>query len=560
MKILFFFLSIFFLTKFYSQVLLDDVNKDKVQYLASNSAYRNWWDVQHYTLDIQPEITNQTLKGKVSIDFKINSNWNKISDNYMQIDLQAPLLIDSMFLKGRKINHFTKPTNSVYLISFSEFLPQLIGERNGKDTLLSLVIYYSGKPIAAKNPPWDGGMIWSKDSMKRDWIAVACQGIGGSVWFPCKDIEYDEPDRGVDVFIHTIKKMKAVSNGRLVEVIANELKDVYHWRVTYPINIYDITMDIGYYVSFEEKLKLKNDEELDCQYFVLDYEFEKAIKQFNQVKKILTSLEEWFGNYPFYNDGYKVVQTPFLGMEHQSAIAYGNDFKNGYKGTDLSKTGWGLKFDFILVHETGHEWFGNAISSFDIADMWIHEAFTTYSEALYLESYYGKKAAQAYVKGIQCRIKNDVPIIGVYNHRQEGSGDMYFKGANMIQMYRELLDDDAQFKKMLVGMGQFWYKNSTSKEIESYMNEFRNPILKADFSKMFDQYLRTKQVPILEYKKLKGKTLVKWSNCVEGFDMPVKLKNGNFIQPTTEWLTIKKGLLNLRIDPNFYIEIKEVKI
>lgn len=548
--------SIFCLTVLLTHLLCAQVIDTNV-FKASNSTYRNWWDVQHYSIDLIPDISTHSLRGSSVIQSKLNTNWSKLKTFQLQIDLQAPLTIDSCFFEGVRHTQFKRVNDAVYLLDLTPEEVIQLNQSLQNDSVFECAIYYSGKPKIAKNPPWDGGLIWSKDAKNRDWIGVACQSVGAGIWFPCKDIEYDEPNHGVELTLHVPKGMMGLSNGRLIEQKELNLETVFKWKTVSPINIYDITFDIGYYLQLNRTIYFNSiQKNLDIQLWLIDYEVDKFDYINKELNRMFASFEQWFGPYPFIVDGYQLIQTPFLGMEHQSAIAYGNDFQFGYRGKDLSKTGWGLKFDFILVHESGHEWFGNAISSYDIADMWIHEAFTTYSEALFLETYYGKSAAEEYVRGIRCKIKNDIPIIGQYNQRQEGSGDMYFKGANLIQLYREVLNDDEKFKKMLLGMQQFWYKTTTSEEVVQYMCSYLDDALKESFQLVFKQYLTTIQIPQLEIKKEKGLTYVKWGNCIPGFSLPLKLKNGTFIYPTTEWKAIKKGLFRLKIDPNFYVELK----
>ncbi|MCX6210543.1 MAG: M1 family aminopeptidase, partial [Bacteroidetes bacterium] len=304
------------------------------------------------------------------------------------------------------------------------------------------------------------------------------------------------------------------------------------WIVTQPINTYCIVPYIGNYINFTDTF-VGEKGTLDLSYWVLDYNKEKAQEQFKQVKPMLKAFEYWFGAYPFYEDGYKLVEAPYLGMEHQSAIAYGNGFQNGYKGRDLSGSGWGLKWDFIIVHESGHEWFANSITTNDIADMWVHEGFTNYSEVLFTEYYYGKEAANDYCYGLRKNIANDIPIIGPYGVNKEGSGDMYYKASNMIHSIRNALNNDKKFRKILRGMNEkFYHKTIDGKDIEQYLIEQTG----LDLQKTFDQYLTTIQIPTLEYY-FKGKKLFyRYSNCIDGFNMPITIPSNNkTIIPTTSW-------------------------
>jgi aminopeptidase N len=298
---------------------------------------------------------------------------------------------------------------------------------------------------------------------------------------------------------------------------------------------------------------------LDCSYWVLDYNLVKAKKQFGRdVKPMLKAFEYWFGPYPFYEDGFKLVESSHLGMEHQSATAYGNHFMDGYLGRDLSGTGWGMKWDYIIVHESGHEWFGNNITTKDIADMWVHEGFTMYSEVLFVEYYYGKKAADEYVQGIRRNIGNYQAIIGHYGVNQEGSGDMYNKGANLLHTIRQVIDDDTVFRKILRGLNkEFYHQTVDSKDVEAYFSKQSGK----DLSKIFDQYLRTTKIPQLEYKITGNKLSYRWTNCVPGFEMPVRLEgSGDWLHPITAWkettITADKKLNGVVADKNFYVRVK----
>jgi aminopeptidase N len=427
--------------------------------------------------------------------------------------------------------------------------------------LESLKIYFKGIPKIAKNPPWDGGFTWQKDKNKNHFIANSNQGIGASIWWPCKDHPYDEPDKGVNISVTTPKNLMDVSNGRFIGAIDNKNgTKTYQWQVVNPINSYAINTNIADYIHFSEVYKGEKGN-LDCNYYVLSYNLDKAKIQFKQVSKMLEAFEHWFGPYPFYEDGYKLVEVPYLGMEHQSSVTYGNHFKNGYLGGDLSNTGWGLKFDFIIIHESGHEWFANSITNKDVADMWIHEGFTTYSEVLYLDYHFGKKAGNDYVIGIRNNISNDKPIIGSYNVDNNGSDDMYPKAANMIHMIRQIVDDDEKFRGILREMNRIYYhKNVSSSEIENFLNQR----IKPDLTAFFDQYLRTIKIPVLEYK-IKGNSIkFRFKNVVKGFKIPVKVYiNGTeeWIKPGEYWQSISSNdhILSFKIDPNFYIKSSKSK-
>ena len=471
----------------------------------------------------------------------------------MQIDLQQPLIIDSVIYKNRSLN-FKRDGN----VCFIEW-PSL--DHMNDD---SISIFYHGKPREAVNAPWDGGWVWTKDEKGRPWMTVACQGLGASVWYPCKDHQSDEPDNGASLTITVADSLVAVGNGKLTGKKNNGNGTTsWKWEVNSPINNYTIVPYIGKYVNWQENYNGEKGK-LDCSYWVLDYDLEKSKKQFGRdVKPMLTCFEEWFGPYPFYDDGYKLVESSHLGMEHQSAIAYGNKFLDGYLGSDLSGTGWGTKWDYIIIHESGHEWFANNITTNDIADMWVHEGFTNYSEVLFVECQQGKKAADEYCRGLRNNIQHDGPVIGKYGVNKEGSGDMYAKGANMIHTIRQVINDDILFKKILRGLNKtFYHKTVDTKDIENYISKQSGK----DLSKIFDQYLRTPQIPQLEYK-IKGSSFsYRWKNCIKGFNMPVRIFSGGhqrWIMPTTEWQTQKMAdwfdEKSFSIDKNFYITEKKVK-
>jgi len=508
---------------------------------------RDWWDAIHYTLYVTPDFNKKTITGNVVVHFKwLSKNTTK---GFMQIDLQQPMVLDSVLYQNKKLS-FNREGN-VYFIKWPETSHAEIEEIN---------LYYHGIPQEAKMPPWDGGWIWKKDSKGRPWMTVACQGLGASVWYPCKDHQSDEPDNGATLHVTIPDTLSVVANGTLESRQTNPDGTItWTWNVIDPINIYNIVPYIGKYTHWSDTYTGENIKQLSLDYWVLDYNLEKSKKQFGRdVKRMLEAFEYWFGPYPFYEDGFKLVESSHLGMEHQSAIAYGNHYLDGYLGRDLSGSGWGLKWDYIIVHESGHEWFGNNITTNDIADMWVHEGFTMYSEALFIEYYYGKKAADEYVQGIRNNISNDKPLIGHYGVNQEGSSDMYNKGANMIHTIRQVINNDSIFRSVLRGLNkEFYHKTVNSKEVENYFSKHTGK----DFSKIFDQYLRTTSIPILEYKLTADSLSYRWNNCVPGFNMPVKWENEDFwLYPSGNCETMKlpSGLKNSTwtIDRNFYVNLK----
>jgi aminopeptidase N len=511
---------------------------------------REWWDVLHYDVQVTPDYNAKSITGETTIQYKIVKD--KYSD-YLQIDLQQPLKIDTIYYDGKLyINYPRKPyynEGNVWHVP----LPKA-----PKNSVHSISIIYHGNPRIARNPPWDGGWIFTKDAEGRPWMTVACQGLGASVWYPCKDHQSDEPDDGATLSITVDSSLVAVGNGRLKEKKSNDATTTWTWEVKNPINNYNIIPYIGKYVTWHEDYNGEKGK-LDCDYWVLDYDLEKAKKQFTQVDDMLKCFEYWMGPYPFYEDGYKLVETPHLGMEHQSAVAYGNKFMNGYLGRDLSGSGWGNDWDYIIVHESGHEWFANNITSNDIADMWIHEGITDYSETLFVQCKSGKEAADAYTQGLRRTIRNDRPIIGSYGVNQEGSGDMYNKGNNIMHMVRQIIDNDSAFRNILRGLNEvFYHKTVDSKDVENYITKKSGK----DLSKLFDQYLRTTQIPTLEYKIQGDKLSYHWANCISGFNMPVKLANSDqWISPGTDWKETSLTAAmkdDFKLDNNFYITVKKI--
>ena len=504
---------------------------------------RAWWNVLKYDLYVTFTPADKSLKGFNTIYYKVIEPYNKL-----QLDLMEPLSLDSVLENGKRLP-ITKDGNAYFV---------QVGNQK-KDEIRKVTAYYHGIPRAAKNPPWDGGVVWGKDKKGRPWITVACQGIGPSIWFPNKDHQYDEPDSATLTMV-VPDSLIAVSNGRLIQKTSSTTGLMaYKWGVKSPINNYNLIPYIGKYVNIHETYAGEKGN-LDVDYWVLDYRESDAKKHMvPNVQKTLKNLEHWFGPYPFYEDGFKMVETSHLGMEHQSGIAYGNGYQVGYLGRDLSGSGWGLKWDFIVVHEAAHEWFGNNISTKDLADMWVHEGFGNYSETLFTESEFGKEAGNDYSIGSRRNIKNDVPIISQYNVNREGSGDMYPKGGSMIHNIRQIMNDDEKFRQMLRGLNsEFYHQTVTTKQIENYMSEKAG----RDLSKIFDQYLRTKDIPVFTYmveKQKKASAIrFKWENCVDGFDMPLKIKVGGeeiWINPTTEYQTVKlrsvpQGKI---VDRNFYV-------
>ncbi|MEI3801072.1 MULTISPECIES: M1 family metallopeptidase [unclassified Chitinophaga] len=514
---------------------------------GSITPQRAWWDVTSYDLHVQVNPDDSTFSGFNTITYQVLK-----TDSVMQIDLQVPMVIDSV-VQDKKSLTVTRDGNAWFIKMVS---PQ------AKDKSKKITVYYSGKPRKALKAPWDGGVVWAKDEKGRPWIATACQGLGASIWWPNKDTQSDEPE-DMTISVTVPADLTDVSNGRLKKTIDNpDGTKTFVWYVGSPINNYDVAVNVGNYIEMKDTWHGEGGK-LDLGFWVLDYNEDKAREHFKVVKPMLKCFEYWFGKYPFYKDSYKLIEAPFLGMEHQSGVAYGNKYLMGYSGRDLSGTGWGLKWDFLIIHESGHEWFGNSITSKDLADMWIHESFTNYSETLFTECQYGHKAAEEYVQGIRKNILNDVPIIPPYGVNAEGSGDMYYKGANMLHNIRQIMEDDEAFRQLLRGLNKtFYHQTVTTQEIEQYMSQ----VVGMNLSKVFDQYLRHTTIPTLEYRFNGQQIQYRWVSDVKDFNMPVKVKlsdNGfKLIYPGTLWRSSNITLSNLKnfeVDKNFYINSKQVK-
>lgn len=521
------------------------------------SPERTWWDVQRYDISIKPDAEQKSISGINVIKYKVVKSEHPL---IMQIDLQKPMKIDSIFLNDLRMD-FKNDGNAW-------FIPVKPQKRSSVN---SLMIYFHGVPHEAEFPPWDGGWIWKKDSLGNPWISVACQGIGASLWFPCKDHQSDEPDKGASLTITVPNTLVAVSNGKLRnKTLNNDGTAAYKWEVVNPINNYNIIPYIGKYVNFKDEYDGEKGK-LHIDYWVLDYNLERAKKHMiPEVRRMLKAFEYWMGPYPFYEDSYKLVEAPHAGMEHQSAVAYGNKFQNGFWGMDGSGTGWGKKWDYIIVHESGHEWFGNNITTKDIADMWIQEGFTTYSEVLFTEYWYGKKAGEEYNSGIRKAIQNNFPIIGFYGVNDlldSRSSDMYQKGANLLHSIRNSINDDDKFRQIFRDLNEiFYHKTVTSAQIENFISQNSG----FNYSKVFDQYLRTVQIPVFEYyfDKEKNNVSYRYTNCIPGFDLPLVLKNMNEeikIYPSDKWNNTgvnnaEASLFNaMLIENKYYIYVKELK-
>lgn len=509
---------------------------------GSNGSGRNWWDVMNYSLNISIDTATHRISGSNTVTFKVL----KTGMDSMQIDLQDELTIEHIYWLQENEGGTTKNSLSFEREGkvFWVKKPNAIGDTG---TIQKIEIDYSGKPRKAKNAPWDGGFIWTKDSTGKPWVAVACQGLGASSWWPCKDYQGDEPDNGMSLFVNA-PYGTFISNGKehidTVEVedpangqILTKLVISPSGTVVNPINSYNATFYLGDYVTWTDTL-MGEKGKLDLTFSVLRYHEQIAREHFKVVKQMLHAFEYWLGPYPFYEDGYKLVEAPYLGMEHQSAVAYGNQYKMGYLGSDRSGSGVGLLFDFIIVHESGHEWFGNNITAQDVADNWIHEGITTYSEALFAEYAFGKEKAFEYTRGEWKNIRNDRNVIGEKGVNDEGSSDKYDKGSAVMHMIRMTMNNDEQFRQLLRGLNKdFYHQMVTSKKVEKYISKFAG----IDCMPFFNQYLRTNVIPQLDWYVKQKKLYFRFTNVVPGFTLPIPIQSGKkkgIIHPTSEWQNI----------------------
>lgn len=510
---------------------------------GSNTKFRNFWDVKKYELSVEPDFEQKSIKGNNKISFEIIKD---VTNPVFQIDLQKPMKADKV-TASFPIANYKQDDDFIFIHTKKSF-------KKGEKFTIDVV--YSGNPTIAKRAPWDGGWVFTKDENGNPWMSVADEGIGASIWLPTKDIWSDEPDNGIIMKITTPKDLVGVGNGRLIDKKTTNDKTTYTWEVKNPINAYSIIPSIGKYANFKDTYKGEKGT-LDLDYWVLDYNLDKAKKQFQQVKPMLSAFEYWFGPYPFYEDSYKLVDTPYLGMEHQSNVAYGNHYMNGYLGNDLSGTGVGLNWDYIIIHESGHEWFANNITAKDQADMWIHESFTMYSEVLFTENYMDKKSADMYAQGIRGNIDNDKPIIGKYGVRNEGSGDMYPKGASMIHTIRQVINNDDKFRQILRGMNKdFYHQTVTTEQIENYISSKSG----INFSSVFDQYLRTVMIPTLEYSQKGNELKFRYTDVVKNLKLPIRINGDQIITPTESWQTVKlKKDTPVEFNKNYFINYQEVQ-
>ena len=523
LKSILFFLFVFITIKSNAQYTRQDTLR------GSLSSIRSCYDVTFYDLKLKVIPFSQSIEGSNTIYYRATTDFKK-----MQIDLFANMEIINVLQNDKPVD-FTREGNATF-INFTEV------QRKGK--LYSIKINYQGKPQIARNPPWDGGFTWKKDSNGKDWIVVSCEGTGASLWFPNKDHLSDEPD-SVRFTCAVPKGLMFVSNGNLrstkelkqvIQVSDNKaLNDIkefpyteFEWFVSYPINNYNITLNIADYANFKDTYIAQDGTNLELDYYVLKPNVEKAKNQFNQVKPMLACYEKYFGKYPFPKDGYALVETPYWGMEHQSAVAYGNNYKNNSYG-----------FDFIIIHESGHEYFGNSLSCNDEAEMWIHESFTTYMEALYVECTQSYEKSIQYLENQKNNIRNKSPMLGIFNiNYNHPDSDIYYKGTWMLHTLRNVVNNDKIWFETLKGLAtKFKIKNVTSEQIIEYFNQSTGKNL----TPIFNMYLKTNHLPTLQYQVVaqgdETELRYRWKDAED--NMPIKagfgLQNYEVIEPTKDW-------------------------
>ena len=520
---------------------------------GSNTPERAWWDAEFYDLHVSARPADSSVVGWNGITYRVLGPAKE-----MQIDLQVPMDLDSAVQDGR---HLT------YRRDGNAFFVKLVArQKKGEEKLIRL--YYHGawhaNPADTGRRRFGGAFHWATDSAGNPWIATAVEGPGASTWWPLKDYPADEPD-SQRIAITVPDPMIDISNGRLRSTTHNaDGTTTFEWFVANPINTYDVAVNADpTYVQVHDTFAGLNGP-LTVDFWALAQHRAQAAALIPQVKTMLGCFERWFGPYPWYKDGYKLIEVPYLGMEHQSGIAYGNEYLPGYIGRDLSGTGEGLGWDYIIVHESAHEWWGNSVSAKDHADMWIHESFGMYAEGLYLECTKDRASEDKYLVGVRRMIRNDEPIIGTYGvYNVPRSQDRYPKGANMLMTMRAVVNDDAKWLATLKGVqSTFRHQTVTAKDIRDYMSQHT----RVDLSKIFVQYQETTKIPVLEYKSDGKAVSYRWNNVIDGFNMPVRVAFGADtswvrLTPTADWQSTPSNLSasdSVRIDPEFYVTASRV--
>ena len=478
-------------------------------------------DLLSYDLDIRVDPDKKFIGGKNTIRFRMLKD-----DTRIQLDLFANLKVDKI-LQGATGLKYTRELGTVF-VDFPATLK--------KNSVQSIDFYYSGSPQETGR---FGGISFRKDPAGRHWITTACQGIGASVWWPNKDQQRDEVEN-MRLRVAIPSALTDVSNGRLTG--KTDLGDGYtryDWAINYPINNYCVSLNIGHYEHFSDKLG-----DLTMDFYCLPENLEKAKRQFAQAKPMMEVFQKYFGDYPFKKDGYKLIEVPYSGMEHQSAVTYGNRFANGYLERDWTGVGVSMKFDFIIVHESAHEWFGNSITGSDVSDMWIQEGWATYAECVYVEGMFGRQDALKYTNGYKAKVRNQQPIVTTREKNQTPSQDQYFKGALFLHTLRSVIDNDTRWWKLVRDYSnRFKYRNILTEDVVKFFNEQSGKNL----TPIFDQYLRQAALPVLElrFQESEGNVSYRWKADTKDFSMPVKVgrrANWQLIQPTTQWQTMKTVL------------------
>ncbi|MBK9271881.1 MAG: M1 family metallopeptidase [Saprospiraceae bacterium] len=492
------------------------------------------YDVKHYDLRVKLDVDKKYISGSNEITMVAGTDLTEI-----QIDLFDNMKI-TRISKDKKELKYLRMHNAVFVVCPLK-----------KNESTKVKIEFEGQPIIAKKAPWDGGFVWSQDSQGNPWVAIACEGIGASLWWPNKDHLSDEPD-SMDIRITVPKSLKAISNGALQSIEPSGKWHSFHWKVSYPINNYNVTLYAGNYISYQEQHQFKSGEKLVLNYHVLDGHQDLAKKHFAQVPKVLEAFEHFLGPYPFIRDGYALVEAPYAGMEHQSAIAYGNGFQNGYLGR---KTPQNFEYDYIILHETGHEYFGNSLSCKDHAEMWIHEGFTTYLENLFVEYHHGKKAGLEYLQEQRKLISNDLPLLGPKEvNFQNLPLDIYYKGAWILQTLRQAINNDTLWFSIL---REFYQQHKYGfAETEDFIR-LVNAKTKKDYTIFFRQYLIHKSIPKLVYQVTQRDQYTqikyKWECDEPDFDLPVEfIMDGRKIRldPSMDWKNIEFSKPFSKVEPN----------
>ncbi len=507
---------------------------------GADNPERAWWDVSFYDLHVRVNPGDSSFAGRNGITYRVLQ-----PGRTMQLDLQSPLVLDSAVQDGRRLEA-RREDNAWFLT-----LPVRASAGESR----TVTVWYHGQPGRGR-PDGSSGVVWSRDSLGAPWFATSDELPGASIWWPLKDYLGDEPD-SQRIAVTVPDSLVEVSNGRLRSTTRNgDGTTTYEWFVTGPINSYGVAVNAGRYGHFADTLDGAAGR-LSLDFWPLAAHLDTAKVQWAQARPMLACFEHWFGPYPWYADGYKLIETPYLGMEHQSGIAYGNKFRPGYLGRDLSGTGLGLDWDYIVIHESAHEWFGNSISTREPGDLWVHEAFATYAEGLYVECRQGRTAGAAYLIGLRKGIRNTGPVVGPRGVAGWYNTDMYFKGANVLHTIRQLLGDDARWNAILLGLTRtFRHRLVTGAEIEDYIGRASGLNLR----QVFAQYFTTTMVPELEYRVEHGTLTYRWAQVVTGFAMPVRVEipggGRRWLRPTAAWQRLpvpSRTGAELVVDESFYV-------